>query len=89
LLIKILVVDTIPFRALISYCHQNQKRLLDPCKFCSGKYFFNLSFGCWLVKPLPLRVREAGFSFFFKKNKSNNKNSKNYIFLNLRIQMNL
>jgi len=61
------VVDTIPFRALISYCHQNQKRLLDPCKFCSGKYFFNLSFGCWLVKPLPLRVREAGFRFFFLK----------------------
>jgi hypothetical protein len=64
LLIKILVVDIIPFRALISYCHKHQQRLLDPCKFCSGRYFLNMSFGCWLVKPFPLCVREADFSFF-------------------------
>jgi len=36
--------------------------------------------------PLSLCVCEGGFGFFWK-NKSNNKNPKNYIFLNLRIQI--
>jgi hypothetical protein len=64
LLIKILLVDIIPFRALISYCHQNQWRLTLVSFALVDIFLTCLSVGGLL--PLPLCVCEAGFCFFKK-----------------------